>query len=295
MFNLARRLHRDEPLIRLHPKDNFYQSVSFFPMPFALITTVNERGTTSIGPHSLAFPLDLIEHPSMLLVSRAGSNTATNLRHGSKCALNYVEFDKDWLKSVVALGYPGQTPEEKMEHSPFTLARTPSEEYQDDPQFPQIIDEAFQIYECEVDQTFHYHPDRETAELQAENFFALKVVNVLLKESVKEKLDNRREFPDMPISFGFRGGNEFWFTRHGKPFYIPVPRELGPQHQEIYYMANKLDPEIRFTDGACRKLTGIPKAFIRSALGGIIKEAKKQSVTMVDEDFLDEVNSARKG
>jgi hypothetical protein len=27
-------------------RDNFYQSSSFFPMPFALITTVNERGSS---------------------------------------------------------------------------------------------------------------------------------------------------------------------------------------------------------------------------------------------------------
>jgi len=31
-------------------RDNFYQSCAFFPMPFALITTTNENGFTSIGP-----------------------------------------------------------------------------------------------------------------------------------------------------------------------------------------------------------------------------------------------------
>ena len=293
MFSLARRMHLDDPLVRLHPKDNFYQSVSFFPMPFALITTVNDKGTTSIGPHSLVFPLDLIEHPSMLLVSRAGSNTATNLRNGSKCALNYVEFNKEWLKSVVALGYPGQTPEDKMKDTAFSLTKTPSDAYQDDPRFPLLVGEAFQIYECEVDEAFHYHPQRETAEMAAENFFALKVVNVLLKESVKQKLEAGEEFPDMPISYGFRGGNEFWFTRHTRPFHIPVPRELGPKHGEIYYMANKLDPEVRFTEEACKKLVGVPKAFLKIALKGIIKEAKENSVSMVDEAFMEQVNAQR--
>jgi flavin reductase (DIM6/NTAB) family NADH-FMN oxidoreductase RutF len=83
---------RDEPFVRLHPKDNFYQAAGFFPMPFALITTVNEDGVTSIGPHSLSFPFDLIEEPSMMVVSRAGSNTSANLRNGSKAALHFVEL-----------------------------------------------------------------------------------------------------------------------------------------------------------------------------------------------------------
>ena len=75
-------------------RDNFYQSCAFFPLPFALITTTNERGFTSIGPYALQFPLQIAEHYSMLLVTRAGSNTAINLRRNGKCALNYIEFDK---------------------------------------------------------------------------------------------------------------------------------------------------------------------------------------------------------
>lgn len=90
-------------------------------MPFAMITTINERGTTSIGPHSLVFPFDISESHSMMLVSRASSNTATNLRRTGKCALNFIEFNRDWLTTVVDLGYPGRTPEEKMADCPFEL------------------------------------------------------------------------------------------------------------------------------------------------------------------------------
>jgi flavin reductase (DIM6/NTAB) family NADH-FMN oxidoreductase RutF len=283
----------DEPFVSLGPKDNFYQSVSFFPMPFALVTTVDEHGVTSIGPHSLAFPFDLIEHPSMMLVSRASSNTATNLRRTGKCALNFIEFDKGWLKHVVSLGYPGQSPEEKMQGIPFTLVDSPSTDLAADPDYPQIMADAFQVYECEVDGTFEYRPHRITAPPQAENFFALQVRHVLLKESIKHKLDNGHQFPDMPISYGFRGGSEFWFTRHGKPFSIPVPRDKGPKHQEIYYMANKLDPAVRFSEDACKKLTGVPKPFLKVALNGIIGEAKKAGVQMVDSAFMDEVNAKR--
>lgn len=285
----------DEPLVQMRAKDNFYQSVSFFPMTFACVTTVNERGVTSIGPHSLIFPFDISEAHSMMLISRAGSNTSMNLRRVGKCALNFIEFDKDWLKAVVDLGYPGQTPEEKMKDCPFELMPTPNLEFQDDPDFPLLMKDAFQIFECVLDGTFNYEPKREAAAPLVENFFSLNIRSVLMKEGFKKKLDNRDEFPNMPISYGFRGGNEFWFTRHGAPFYFPVPRDKGPDHASILYKANKLDPDVRFTEEACRALTGIPKAFIDVVLDGIVDEARNQGVAVVDADFIDAVEKLRQG
>ena len=125
-------------------------------MPFALITTVNETGLTSIGPYSLCFPFELIEEPSMMLIARAGSNTSANLRRGSKAALHFVEFRKSWLRSIVHLGYPGFEPAEKMKNIPFEMTRSPTEAYASDPEFPLIIKDAFQVFECELDGTFSY-------------------------------------------------------------------------------------------------------------------------------------------
>lgn len=42
------RSTRGESFHRVHPKDNFYQSAGFFPMPFALVTTVNGHGVTMV-------------------------------------------------------------------------------------------------------------------------------------------------------------------------------------------------------------------------------------------------------
>ncbi len=288
---------RGESFKRLHPRDNFYQSTSFFPMPFALITTVNENGITSIGPHSLSFPFDLIEEPSMMVVSRAGSNTSTNLRNGSKAALHFVEFKKSWLKPIVKLGYPGIEPEEKMRDIPFEMVQTPTEAYRDDPTFPQLINDAFQVFECELDGQFQYHPHRETDPIACENFWCLKVKNVLLKESFEDRLQGQKDFPNMPISYGFRHNDtarRFFFSSHNKPFPVPVPNPPGLEHQAIYYSANKLDPEVRFTEEACKLLVDVPKAFINVALKGIIKEAKAQGVDMVDEDFMKAFNEKRK-
>jgi flavin reductase (DIM6/NTAB) family NADH-FMN oxidoreductase RutF len=283
----------DESFIQLAPRDNFYQSVSFFPMPFALITTINERGTTSIGPHSLVFPFDISESHSMMLVSRASSNTATNLRRTGRCALNFIEFDDEWLKTVVALGYPGQTPEDKMKDIPFKLVDSPNEIFRKDPDYPLIMKDAFQVFECITDGTFEYKPHREAAPPLVEGFFALQVKNVLLKESIKKKLDNRREFPDMPLSYGFRGGSDFWFTRHSQPFHIPIPRQKGSEHSRIYYLANKVDPQVRFTEDACKKLTSVPQVFLEVVIGGLITEAKTRQIAMIDTEFVDDVEAKR--
>jgi len=299
IFDSMRRPNRvrSEAFKRLHPKDNFYQSTSFFPMPFALITTVNEAGMTSIGPHSLCFPFDLIEEPSMMLVTRAGSNTSQNLKTGSKAALHFVEFKKDWLKPIVDLGYPGIEPEEKMKDIPFEMVPTTTEAYANDPKFPLLINDAFQVYECEYNGEFQWHPHRETAEIAAESFCCLSVKNILLKESFEKRLVKQKEFPSMPISYGFRHNEtarRFFFSSHNKPFPVTLPNPPGLEHNAIYYKANKLDPEVRFSEDACKLLVDVPKAFLTVALKGVIKEAKSQDVGMVDEDFMKAFNEKRK-
>jgi len=290
---------RGEDWVHHHPRDNFYQSTSFFPMSFAMITTVNEEGVTSIGPHSLTFPFDLIEEPSWMLISRAGSNTTENLLKGSKAALHFVEFKKSWLKPIVKLGYPGLEADEKMKDIPFKMVKSPSAEYADDPKFPLIMDDAFEVFECEIDGEFKYQPHRETDPIGCESFWCLKIKNILMKETFEKILQDQKVFPSMPVSYGFRhndaGDRRFFFTSHNKPFPVKVPTPEGLEWQPLYYAANKIDPDVRFTEESVKMLVDIPKAFVTMALNGIIKEAKAQGVTFVDEDFVAAFNAKRKG
>jgi len=285
----------DDPFETVLLRDNFYQSCSFLPFPFALITTMNERGFTSIGPYALQFPLQISEQYSMLLVSRAGSNTATNLRRNGKCALNYIEFDKELLESVVDLGYPGVTPEKKMENTPFTMIKTPTQRFRDDPEFPLILEQAFQVYECVVDGEFEYRPKRQAAASLAEDFIALKVENIMLRKSFKKKLDKRDEFPNMPLSYGFRGGSEFWFTSHREPFHFPIPRGKELEPEFVFQIANKLDPRIKFTMDACAALVVIPAPFLEPALGVFVTKAKQEGTDTVDLQFVKSANTRWSG
>ncbi len=295
---LFRHRHRvDQPLVQVPPTGNFYQSASFFPMPFACVSTVDENGETSIGPYSLAFPFDLIEQPSVMLIARASSNTARHIERTGKAALNFIEFDRDWLEAVVRLGYPGQTPEEKMADIPFDLETSPTPGRADDPEAPDLMKDAFQVWECRLDGDFQYTPARKADPENTERFLCLRIENILLRQNFAQMLEREDDFPRMAISYGFRhrtGERRFFFAEHKRPFAVPVPSDIGPPHQTIFYEANRIDPDVQFTEEACIPLTSIPRPFLRIALKGIVAEAKKDGVSVVDPAFVDEVNRRRR-
>ena len=273
--------------------NNWYQSSAYFLSSFALITSVNEEGITSIGPYQLTFPFGVIERREWIVISRRGSNTSKNLLRNKKCALNFIEYDKTKIPNIVDLGYPGQTPEEKMEDCAFELEDTPTESFVNDAERPKIIKEAFQVFECELNdnpEDFHY------AGTETTEYLLLKINHIHLREKWRNNLDkgNDMEIPNMPISFGFRNANQFWFAKHKKPFWLPTPENKGSKHDAVMYIANRLDQEITFTENACKQLTGIPKVFVKPALKSIVQEAKNQGITTIDKAFIEKVNSKRK-
>lgn len=283
----------DEPFVKNPHRDNWYQANSYYPLPFALVTTVDEEGRTNVGPHSFTMPYGVITDYALVLITRHNSNTAVNLMRTKKCVLNFIEFDKKHLKDVVGLGYPGQSTEEKMAHQNFSYIDSPTEgRASGDGIHPPIIKEAIQAYECTLDENVNFHYNESAS---ARNFI-IRLDNILLKESWHKHINNGNSvMPNLPISYGFRDGKDFWFTQHGKPFAIPTPTDRGPKAQHIIYTANRLDDVVRFTDEACEQLTGVPKVFLKTALNGIIKRAKQEGVSLVDKEFVEMVNRERKG
>jgi len=272
-------------------RDNWYQASSYYASSFALITTVNEDGLTSIGPYQLSFPFEVIGRYSWMVVSRPRSNTHTNVSRTKKCALNFVEYDKDRIETILKFGYPGQAPAEKMAYNPFNLIESPTPGRESGAIFPQIIAEAYQVYECTLD-----------ADRIAENpilrdstsaHLLLNIDTILLKQRWFDNLEGGGQtMPAVPLTYGFRGASKFWFGERAEPYALPIP-DLGPRHEVVFYEANRLDDDIRFTEDACRQLTGIPRAFLTQALQGIIAVAKKDGVTMIDLDYVQKLNAER--
>lgn len=280
--------------VRIGARNNFYQSCAYVPMAFALVTTVNEDGSTGIGPHALCFPFNITEPYAMMLISRGTSATAANIRRTRRCALNYLEFDREHLGAVVRLGFPGQSAEEKRKANPFTLQHSPIEENRCNPDVPRIIGEAFQVIECTWDDSIDLSMPVAGVPDNSASKFVLRIDNIFLKSRYRDGVEEGRNFPSMPIFMGFRAKGEFWFAEHLPPFAIQPPKVPGTAVQSVIYLANRLDETVRFTDEACSTLTGVPRPFLQAALEQIIAAAKSRGVSQVDNAFLEAFNRDRK-
>jgi flavin reductase (DIM6/NTAB) family NADH-FMN oxidoreductase RutF len=271
-------------------RDNWYQSSSFYGSSFALITSVDEAGLTSIGPYQLSFPFEVIKRRSWMVISRPSSNTVENVRRTLKCALNFVEYDRAQIETILKFGYPGQTPAEKMAYNTFTLVDSPTPG-RTGAGFPQIIGEAFQVFECTLDVA----RIAENAILResASAHLLLNIDNILVKQRWKSQIDGSGDhMPRVPLTYGFRGGATFWFGETQPAYKLPIP-DLGARHEVVHYEANRIDEVVRFTLDASKQLTGIPRPFLRQVLEGIVRQAKARGVAEIGPEFLAQLNKER--
>jgi len=286
----SNKVHNDQ-FVSSPMRDNWYQRSSYLGSTFALITTVDEHGETNIGPYQLSFPFEVNTGRSWMVISRNTSNTATNVHRTLKCALNFIEYDADQIDTILKFGYPGQTTAEKMAYNTFELIDSPTPGRESNDIYPKILAEAFQVYECTLDiERINENPilrDSPSAHL------LLNIDNILVKERWMSGIDGSgEEMPKIPMTYGFRGGSSFWFGEVQPAYKKPIP-DMGANHELVHYEANRLDDEVRFTMDACKQLSGIPNAFLRNVLGGIVKQAKARGVTEVDVAFVEALNAER--
>ena len=275
--------------------DNFYQTSSFYPMPVVLITTLSESGQVNIGSYSLCFPFKIAgkDQHAMVLISRNTSNTAQNIRRTKSCAINFISDDKKSLKNAVKLGYPGESTEDKMKNSIFTLIPSTRTNGNPNKKFPDIIKEAEQVYECTWDESMDFSAVDEDEE-NAEQHFLLRIDKILLKSKWREALvEGNGKFPSLPVDYGFRDNYYFWFSQTKKPYKEPISGGTDANVQAVFYAANRMDPEIKFEMDACAKIVRIPKIFLKTALKGIVKAAKEKGVTVVTPEIMDEIRDKR--
>ncbi|MHA1340232.1 MAG: PCP reductase family protein [Promethearchaeota archaeon] len=276
--------------------DNFYQTSSFYPMPVVFISTLNENGETNLGPYSLCFPFIISgeNQRAMLLISRESSNTSKNIQREKVCAINFIEFDKKQLKNAVELGFPGETTQEKMKNSIFTLIPSfrSENEKEKGKKYPKVIAEAFQIFECTWQTEFplFFYGNEQEAH------FVLKIDKILMKKKYKDTLiegKGGKFFPKMPIDFGFRNNAEFYFAKHSKPYSEPIPESKKVDISSIKYATTRIDPDYVWEDEACEKLTKVPRIFLKTVIKACIEEAEKRGIKKITPEFLDEIRDKR--
>jgi len=271
--------------------DNFYQTSSFFPMPVVLVSTFAESGQANLGPYSLCFPHIITggkEH-AMILIARGTSNTAQNIIRARVCSLNFIPDKKKYMKNCVMLGFPGETTEQKMKNSIFTLLPSTRSNAGGTCSYPPIVKEAVQVFECTWDDRFPLKHNEELVECH----FVLRIDKLLMKTKWRDCLFKGKGFPRMPIDYGYRDNVRFWFARHSRPYAVPIPKEKGNAIETVKYACTRIDPEITWQDEACAKLVKIPNIFLNKALTGIVQEAKKEGLTVITPEFLDKIRAKR--
>lgn len=271
--------------------DSFYQTSSFFPMPVVLVSTVAETGQTNLGPYSLCFPYIIAGQHSMILISRGDSNTSLNLQRTGVCAINFVQDDRRTARNCVMLGFPGETTEEKMANSIFTLlpsARTDAER-RPEVRYPDIVREAVQVFECTWDPSFPLKIADESPECR----FVLRLDKIVMKKRWADCLLRGRGFPRLPVDYGFRDNAYFWFTRASRPYRMPIPKEKGVTVDAVRFAAQRVDPDITWQEEAYARLVKVPRIFMTRVIRAALDAAKEEGVTEITPEFLDQIRNKR--
>ena len=287
--------------------DNFYQTSSFFPMPTILASTVSPNGQTNLGAYSLCFPYYIAgkDYYAMILECRNSSNTAQNILRTKKVTLNFIPDNKKYFKQAVKLGFPGDTTEEKMKDCIFNLSDSTLGKDR-----PQIVDEAFQVFECTWDASLDNAKKDKPGQLEGyeppyHNFngitskfgahFILKIDKIWLKEKYYNTIVNgvsAKGFPNIPVDYGYRDSTKFWCSAFKRPFSEPIPDHEG-DIKSVIYCAERLNTDIKFTKEACAKLVKIPRIFLKAALNQMVKIAKEEGISVIDEKALEIINDKR--
>lgn len=292
--------------------DNFYQTSSFFPMPTVLISTLADDGSTSLGPYSLVQPYYIAgkDYYAMLLCVRNSSNTAQHILKTGKCAINFITDGKKYFKEAVRLGFPGDTPQEKMKDCLFTLEEGQMAEEHPEEKFPKVVQECYQVMECtwmrELDNAQDdqpgfmdgYEPPYHDFNGITSKFgahFILRIDKILMKEQYHDAIVRgvkAGDFPRVPVDYGYRDSKNFWYTkfRRPRPELLPI-REASLS--SVRYAADRADDTVRFTDEACMKLIKVPRIFLPTALKGCVAWAKEHDVSLITAEHMDIINDKR--
>jgi flavin reductase (DIM6/NTAB) family NADH-FMN oxidoreductase RutF len=292
--------------------DNFYQTSAFFPMPTVLVSTLTPDGQTSLGPYSLCQPYYIAgrDYYAMLLCTRNSSNTAQHLLRYGKCAINFIPDKGKYFKEAVRLGFPGDTPAEKMKNCLFTLEDGQMAAEHPDEQFPKVVAEAYQVMECTWMRELDHAQDDKPGELNGypgpfHDFngitspfgahFILRVDKILMKKRYRDAIINgvkARDFPPVPVDYGYRDSKNFWYTKFRRPHPELLPiRETSLS--SVRYAADRADDTVKFTDEACAKLVKVPRIFLPTALKGCVAWAKENGVTLITAEHMDIINDKR--
>ena len=100
-------------------------------------------------------------------------------------------------------------------------------------------------------------------------------------------------FPKIPVDYGYRDNTHFWYSPTAKYIKEPIPAMKEVDISTVRYAADRIDPNIHFTDEACKMLVRVPRIFLKMALEGCAKWARENDVTEISEKEMEIINDKR--
>ena len=125
----------------------------------------------------------------------------------------------------------------------------------------------------------------------------MKIHKILMKEKYHDAIINgvkASSFPPVPVDYGYRDSTNFWCSQSKKPYAEKIPDKNNGDVKSVMYAADRIDPEIKFTEDACQKLVKIPRVFLKAALTQMVKIAREEGITLIDEAALNIINDKRR-
>ena len=116
---------------------------------------------------------------------------------------------------------------------------------------------------------------------------------IVMKKKWKDKLFKGKGFPALPIDYGYRDNVRFWFTKHSRPYAVPIPKEKGNSIEVIKYACTRYDPDIKWEDEACAKIVKVPNIFLKKVISGVVKAAKEEGISVITPQFMDKIQDKR--
>ena len=175
--------------------------------------------------------------------------------------------------------------------------------------FPKIVQESFQVFECtwvrQLDgaendkvQDEYMPPYHQFNGITSEHgaHFILKIDNILMKPKYYDGIINGinpRSFPCVPVDYGYRDNKNFWYTRFRRPIAEPIPESKEISLDTVKYAASRMDTDVKFTDEACAKLVKVPRVFLNTVLKGCVAWAKENNVTLITEKEMEQIQDKR--
>ena len=106
-------------------------------------------------------------------------------------------------------------------------------------------------------------------------------------------IEGNGKFPSLPVDYGYRNNGIFWFAEHKSPYAEPLPKGKGVDIGTVRYQADRLDPDVYWTDEACAKIVAIPRVFLKKAMEQIVEQAKEMGLTTITAEDMDLIRDKR--